>query len=119
MIANDHLLKNIGGHSLFTAYLMGLISVKQFYFIPIILMLEKHVQVLEKSLNFWFGNHYKPWSATWCGAQALHSLATPLPADPLSFRTFLYVVHVLSFCKNFSVQIRHCVYTCTAIRMDV
>ena len=42
MIANDQLFNNIGGYFLCAAYLMGLISVKQFYLISIILVLEKH-----------------------------------------------------------------------------
>ena len=42
MIAIDQLFNNIGGYFLFAAYLMGQISVKQFCFIPIILVLEKH-----------------------------------------------------------------------------
>jgi len=41
-IANDQLFNNICGYFLCAAYLIGLISVKQFYFIPIILVLEKH-----------------------------------------------------------------------------
>jgi len=61
-IANNHLFNNIGGHFLYAAYLMGLISVKQFYVIPIIFVLEKHGESPRKALNFGFGMHYEPWS---------------------------------------------------------
>ena len=56
MIANDQLFNNVGGYFLCAAYHMGLIFVKQFYFILIILVLEKHGE----SLNFGFGMHCEP-----------------------------------------------------------
>jgi len=39
---NDQLFNNIGRYFLCAAYLMGLISVKQFYFVLIILLREKY-----------------------------------------------------------------------------